>query len=240
MPHGNGSPGGATELERELREGRVGWWSRSASAEVRFLGRGAPDAPEPGVAWLAGARPQARMRQVHGATVLTGSAGECGAGDALVSPERGLALAVVTADCVPVLLAAEHRVAAIHAGWRGFVAGVVPGALAELGDAADVVAWIGPAIGACCYEVGEEVAAPVVARSSEAVLSPGRRGRPHVDLPLAVELELRRLGVREILRLGVCTACHSDLLESYRRDGAAAGRNRSFIWLRDGAGTQVG
>ena len=61
---------------------------------------------------------------------------------------------------------------------------------------------------------------------------------PHIDLPLAVEIELARLGVGEVRRLAVCTACHPETLESYRRDGAAAGRNRSFIWLREGFGTQ--
>lgn len=228
----------ATDLVRDLRDGRPGWRSRSASAEVRFLGRGVAEAADPGVAWLEGERPQARMRQVHGVTVLPGRPGECGTGDALVTSIRGLALSVVTADCVPVLLASRERIAAIHAGWRGFVAGIVPAALTELGAPEGVVAWIGPAIGACCYEVGEEVAAPVAARSSEAVRSPGGRGRPHVDLPLAVEIELARLGVREIRRLGVCTACHPDMLDSYRRDGAAAGRNRSFIWLREGGGIQ--
>ena len=222
----------------ELPGGLPGWRDRSASAEVRFLGRGAAGAPELEGGWLGRDRPQAQMRQVHGATVLAGRAGACGEGDALVTSIRGLALSVVTADCVPVLLAADDRVAAIHAGWRGFVGGVVAAALGGFAEPGGVVAWIGPAIGACCYEVGEEVAAPVAARSSAAVRLSGRRGRPHIDLPLAVEIELARLGVGEVRRLAVCTACHPETLESYRRDGAAAGRNRSFIWLREGSGTQ--
>ena len=227
-----------TALAQESPGGLPGWRDRSGSAEIRFLGRGEQGVRESDVAWLGRNRPQAWMRQVHGAKVLAGRSGECGEGDALATSTRGLALSVVTADCVPVLLAADDRVAAVHAGWRGFVGGVVAAALAEFADAGAVVAWIGPAIGACCYEVGEEVAAPVAARSSAAVRLSGRRGRPHIDLPLAVEIELARLGVGEVRRLAVCTACHPETLESYRRDGAAAGRNRSFIWLREGFGTQ--
>lgn len=174
------------------------------------------------------------MRQVHGAEVLAARAGDCGAGDAMVTVESGLALVVVTADCVPVLLAAPGKVAAIHAGWRGFVGGVVAAALARFEEPGKVTAWIGPAIGPCCYEVGEEVAAPVVARSSVAVRSPGSRGRPHLDLPLAVEIELARHGVVEVRRIACCTACHPRALESFRRDGPAAGRNTSLIWLAGG------
>jgi len=163
--------------------------------------------------------------------VLVARAGNCGDGDALVTVEPGLALLVVTADCVPVLLAAGTKVAAVHAGWRGFVDGVVAATLAQFEDPRRVTAWIGPAIGPCCYEVGEEVAAPVVDRSSVAVRSVGPRGRPHLDLPLAAEIELERGGVGEIRRISFCTACHPETLESYRRDGPAAGRNTSLIWL---------
>jgi copper oxidase (laccase) domain-containing protein len=131
-------------------------------------------------------------------------------------------------------------VAAVHAGWRGFVAGVIPAALARFAEPAAIIAWIGPAIGPCCYEVGDEVAEPVVARSAESVRKPGPRGRPHIDLALAAAIELARCGVGEIRRMAWCTACHPATLESYRRDGAAAGRNRSLIWLRDGAPDQDG
>ncbi len=178
------------------------------------------------------------MRQVHGATVLAGRAGACGEGDALVTSEPGLALVVVTADCVPILIAADHRVAAIHAGWRGLVGGVIPAAVARFEEPGRATAWIGPAIGPCCYEVGEEVALPVVERSSPAVRSQGPRGRPHLDLALAAEIALGRSGVGEIRRINVCTACHPSTLESYRREGSAAGRNLSLVWLRSASQRQ--
>jgi YfiH family protein len=169
------------------------------------------------VAWL---------RQVHSATVVDAAAGECGEGDALVAPAGDLALAVVTADCVPVLLAGGGRVAAVHAGWRGVAGRIVPATLERM-DAA--VAWIGPAIGPCCYEVGDDVAARVTAVSGDEVARPGPRGRPHLDLRRAVEIQVRASGVGEVHQIGPCTRCAGDVLRSYRRDGRGAGRNVSLI-----------
>lgn len=222
--------------------GTPGWRDRSAAAEVRFLGRSVDGGRSAVVAaaWVGERRARATMRQVHGATVLAARPGDCGEGDALVTTLPGLALEVVTADCVPILVASEDRVAAIHAGWRGLVGGVIAATLESFGDPSRAIAWIGPAIGACCYEVGAEVADPVVALAAAEVLAPGRRGRPHLDLGLAAEIVLERCGVGEIRRLALCTACHPQTLESYRRDGRAAGRNRSLIWLRAGAADQEG
>ncbi len=178
------------------------------------------------------------MHQVHGATVLVAREGDCGDGDALVTTVPGLALVVVTADCLPVLVAGAERVAAIHAGWRGLVSGVITATLERFADPSRVCAWIGPAIGPCCYEVGEEVAGQLVAQSSSVVRSNGPRGRPHLDLARAAEIELARCGVAEIRRLGSCTACHPRTLESFRRDGSAAGRNVSLIWRGVGGSGQ--
>ncbi|MEO8276141.1 MAG: polyphenol oxidase family protein [Thermoanaerobaculia bacterium] len=221
----------------ETRAGLPGWEDRTTAAEVRFLGRSAAgSSAEAGVrAWIGESRHVARMHQVHGATVLDARPGDCDEADALMTDQPELALTVVTADCVPILLASASRIAAVHAGWRGFVGGVVAAALDRFTDRSEVVAWIGPAIGPCCYEVGEDVALPVVARSSPAVRSIGERGRPHLDLGLAAEIELLRAGVSEVRRLTICTACHPQLLESYRRgkrEGRPAGRNLSFIWRR--------
>ena len=144
-----------------------------------------------------------------------------------------MALCVATADCVPVVLGAGDGVAAVHAGWRGVVAGVVDravGALAVAVGERPVAAWIGPAIGPCCYEVGEDVASRVVAASATGVARRGRGARPHLDLVAAVEIQLRGAGVEAIERLGPCTRCAPELLYSYRRDGAAAGRNLTYAW----------
>jgi len=210
------------------------WRAQAHDATALFLGRGAPrrdgewPAPllPPGVA-------RAWLRQVHSARVVAAAPGSCGEADALVTTDRGLALLVATADCVPVLLAAEAAVAAVHAGWRGVAAGVVAAAvesLARHGAPHELVAWIGPAIGPCCYEVGPEVAAAVAAASAAEVMRAGARGRPHVDLGRAVALQLGAAGVTRITRLPWCTRCHGEWLWSYRRDGESAGRNLAAIW----------
>ena len=93
-------------------------------------------------------------------------------------------------------------------------------------------AWIGPAIGVCCYEVGEEVADRVGAVGGPEVVRSGGGDRPHLDLARAVEYQLRRAGVESIERLGPCTRCSPRLLHSYRRDGAGAGRNLTYVWRR--------
>jgi YfiH family protein len=182
---------------------------------------------------LAGeTRPVAWARQVHGARVLAAAPGNCGEGDGLVARDRAVALGIVTADCVPVLLAGPRGIAAAHAGWRGIVAGVVAATLAELGGSpAECRAWIGPAIGPCCYETGPEVAEQLAAASHPAVVSPGPAGRPHVDLRRAVRRQLESAGVRHIEVLAPCTRCAADRLHSYRRDGRGGGRNHAFIWL---------
>lgn len=228
----NGSP------KPEVNSGIPGWSDRAAGAEVRFLGRspGGGRSGEIEASWAGTARRIAKVRQVHGKTIVAGHSGDCGEADALWTDLPELALEVVTADCVPVLLASPGRVAAVHAGWRGFVAGVLEVALSGFENPETVLAWVGPAIGPCCYEVGDEVADLVVARSAPQVRVPGRGARPHLDLPLAAEIALRGVGVAEVRRLVCCTACHPEWLESYRRDGAAAGRNRSWIWLRGGSG----
>ena len=177
----------------------------------------------------------AHLTQIHSAQVLEAMPGNCGEGDGLVTRRPGLALAVVTADCLPVVLVGADRLAVAHAGWRGLVAGVLPRAVNLLGAAPEtLVAWIGPAIGPCCYEVGEEVArsvagtleAPwrdrVVSRETE---------RPHLDLPATASLQLRALGVTQVTELGLCTSCRANQLWSYRREGEAAGRNFTLAWL---------
>ena len=205
------------------------WRGRLGGAHLLFVGRGAPgrDTPWPAALLPAGVE-RAWLRQVHAATVREARAGDCGEGDALLVGRTGLAAIVAVADCVPVLLAGARGLAAVHAGWRGLVAGVLPAALARLGriDAA----WIGPAIGPCCYEVSAEVAAAVVTASAPAVRRPGWRGRPHLDLAAAAAAQLAAAGVGSATILRHCTRCRGEWLESHRRDGGRAGRNLAAVW----------
>jgi len=163
----------------------------------------------------------AMNRQTHSARVNRGEAGVLGgAGDGLWTDESGVPLLAVTADCVPIALACSNgdrpALCVLHAGRIGILGGIVEAGVASLGGA--VAAAIGPAIGPCCYEVGEEVAAPYRTRFGAAVM----RGRK-LDLWRAVELSLLQAGVRSIERVDLCTACSPNLFFSHRRDGKPRG-----------------
>lgn len=224
-----------TELEPRQQNGFWVWSDSWQGVEVRFVGTGPPwqsetllpalDEPDPpAVAWA---------RQVHGSSVLEAGVGSSGEGDALISRQSDLAVSVVTADCVPVLLGGASVVAAIHAGWRGIEAGIVGETLSRIDlDRSRLIAWIGPSIRACCYEVEAEVAARIEAVSPRPVALPGPRGRPHLDLVGAVQAQLLQAGLSEIRVVSACTRCESDRLASYRREGKGGGRNISLAWLR--------
>jgi len=170
----------------------------------------------------------ANLKQVHSAVVLAADRADlCGEGDALITNKPGLAVSVRTADCYPILLAdpVSRAVAAVHAGWRGTAALIVRETLGRMHDEfgtkpANVIAAIGPGIGGCCYEVGEEVARQF-----------GRTARGHIDLAKANYHQLQEAGVplEHIHVNGSCTFCDAMRFYSYRRDKDAAGRMISFI-----------
>ncbi|AIV36982.1 peptidoglycan editing factor PgeF [Streptomyces sp. CCM_MD2014] len=178
------------------------------------------------------------MNQVHGADVAVVDApwGDRPVPrvDAVVTAERGLALAVLTADCVPVLLAdpVAGIAAAAHAGRPGLVAGVVPAAvraMTELGaDPARIVARTGPAVCGRCYEVPEQMRAEVAA-VEPAAHADTSWGTPAVDVSAGVHAQLERLGVRDRAQSPVCTRESKDHF-SYRRD-RTTGRLAGYVWL---------
>ncbi|GAB3178294.1 peptidoglycan editing factor PgeF [Streptomyces incanus] len=178
------------------------------------------------------------MNQVHGAdTVVVDEpwgARPVPEADAVVTARRGLALAVLTADCVPVLLAdpVAGVAAAAHAGRPGLVAGVVPAtvrAMTELGaDPARIVARTGPAVCGRCYEVPSQMRAEVAA-VEPAAYAETSWGTPAVDVAGGVHAQLERLGVSDRERSPVCTL-ESDDHFSYRRD-RATGRLAGYVWL---------
>ncbi len=195
----------------------------------RLLARDVKAAEKASPAWL---------KQRHSAEALrVEEPGFRGEGDALVVSRPGVAATVFVADCVPVLIAAGESVAAVHAGWRGLAGGVLTSAKRAMkraggADPGTAEAWIGPAIGPCCYEVGEDVAREVEAASGAEVVirRPGRK--PHLDLVLAASKQLAALGVDRASSSGRCVRCDPEWW-SYRRDGAGAGRNYAFIWRTD-------
>ena len=177
--------------------------------------------------------------QVHGADVRTIERGDDRLAvvqehaDALVAHDPSTAIGIRTADCVPILLHERdtHAVAAVHAGWRGVVGGVVQSALAHLAirarGARGIVAAIGPSIGPCCFEVGEEVATALAdAAPGDDRIVLRDRARPHVDLRRAVRLQLLAHGVDDasIEDVPGCTRCDAERFFSHRRDGARSGR----------------
>ena len=177
------------------------------------------------------------LRQVHGHGVVDADAappvGEPEA-DAAISRAAGRVLAILSADCLPVLLAAVDgcEVAAVHAGWRGLSAGVLEATIAALRTPpARLLAWLGPCIGAVSYEVGAEVRAAFVAADVDAAtaFTPTRAGHWTCDL---VALARRRLHAAGVTRLsgGDFDTCTDPRFYSYRRDGAISGRFASLIW----------
>ncbi|GAC1393459.1 MAG: peptidoglycan editing factor PgeF [Polyangiales bacterium] len=185
--------------------------------------------------------------QVHGATVRVVGAGDDPRtvvreeADALVSRDSEIPIGVRVADCVPILLLDERtgHVAAVHAGWRGVVGGVLASAVVTLIDHAAgrprLTAAIGPCIGPCCFEVGDEVAVQLAdaAPGDGAVVLRNRAdgAKPHVDLRRAVRLQLRALGVDDgsIEDVAGCTRCDTERFFSFRRDGARSGRHIAAI-----------
>jgi polyphenol oxidase len=141
--------------------------------------------------------------------------------DGLWSDRPGQAMALLTADCLPIALARANGtpgLAVLHVGWKGLLAGIVESGARALGDG-PLAAAIGPGIGPCCYEVGEEVAGPYRERFGEDVL----RER-NLDLPEAAARALRAAGVEPVERSSHCTACEPELFFSHRRDRGITGR----------------
>lgn len=189
-----------------------------------------------------------RARQVHGRAVVRANAATKALAedaDALVSDVPGLPIGIVTADCLPVLIAAPSgAVAAAHAGWRGLASGVLTAAvdaLREIAPDADrAVAVIGPHVTSSCYEVDEPVVQGCVARFGEAatfaVLQPTRAGHWQIDLARLARLDLVRAGLDEAriaVLEGACTACDAERFYSFRRDGPGGGRLFHYIAARE-------
>ena len=222
-----GDAPGPYEVVFSTREGGV---SEGPYASLN-LGRATADEPERvdenrrRLCAEAGAQPEALAMnyQHHSADVLRARAGSRGErGDGLWTEERGLPVLALAADCLPIALArangAKPAVAVLHAGWRGLVGGIAAEGVKTLGGGL-VAAMIGPGIGPCCYEVGEEVAAPFRLAFGMGLYRDGK-----LDLWGAAERALRAAGVARVDRVDLCTACNPDRFFSHRRDAGLTGR----------------
>jgi YfiH family protein len=163
----------------------------------------------------------AMNRQVHGAIVNRAVAGERGRdGDGLWTDEPGIPMLKLTADCLPVALARQNgspALAVLHAGRLGLLEGIVEAGVAALGGS-HLAAAVGPGIGPCCYEVGDDIRDAYRTRFGPTVV----RGR-NLDLWTAAERVLRDAGVESVERADVCTACNAEFF-SHRRDSGVTGR----------------
>jgi YfiH family protein len=188
------------------------------------------------------------LHQVHGTDVVEAdSAPPLVHADAAVSRTRHHACAVLTADCLPLLLADRDGtvVAVAHAGWRGLAGvaggknggraggGIIEATVARIGvPGSRLVAWLGPAIGAAAYEVGEDVYRAFIAgdAGAAAAFQPGRPGKFHADLCALARRRLQSVGVTAIHGGGYCTYSDPERFFSYRRDGQT-GRMATVIWI---------
>jgi len=141
--------------------------------------------------------------------------------DGHVIREPELAALVFVADCLPVALAGEGAVTMLHCGWRGLAGGIVERGVEAVSASA---AAVGPGIGPCCYEVGEEVLARFLPLGESVA-----KGRM-LDLPEVARLLLERAGVERIETAGNCTSCEPEFFFSHRRDGAKTGRQGGLVW----------
>ena len=180
------------------------------------------------------------LNQVHGIAVHPVSNDALGApeADAACAHEAGLACIVMTADCLPVLFCdrAGTVVAAAHAGWRGLQAGVLEASIAAMGcEPAEILAWLGPAIGPQAFEVGGEVRDAFMAEQAEATAAfvpSANEGKWLADIYQLARLRLAHAGVSAVYGGEHCTFSDGERFYSYRRDGQT-GRMASLIWLAD-------
>lgn len=227
--------------------GRAGGAASASAAGLdlaRYAGRD-PEQVAQNMRWLAGAvgvptGRWAQSRQVHGITVRRvhapdglGDDGSAADGQALAV--RGGAGVVLTADCLPVVVAGAGAVAVLHAGWRGLADGVLEAgvlALRELGAHGRLEALIGPGAGGCCYQVGPEVRA---AFAADGVL--GRPDAAPIDLKAIAARRLHAAGVAQVHDCALCTICAVDPATgrrrffSHRADGGTTGRQAGIAWL---------
>jgi polyphenol oxidase len=170
-------------------------------------------------------------RQVHGprvrrATEPPGTGRPVAEEDGQATARTDLAALVFVADCLPIVLAGEGAVAALHGGWRPLAAGIVEDGVAavrELGGGAEVHAALGPSARGCCYEVGEEVHAHFAHHDA-------RVGERNLDLAKVATEQLGAAGVEHVHDVGLCTLCWFGLFFSHRRDGGVTGRQAGVVW----------
>jgi hypothetical protein len=172
------------------------------------------------------------LQQVHGTRIIDAANPDDGVADGSIAARSSVVCAVMTADCLPILLCSKdgERVAAVHGGWRGLAAGVLAAAVEALGTN-ELAAWLGPAIGPEAFEVGDEVRSAFVDQYAELAetFHPTDEGRWLADIYAIARSQLTALGIPECYGGGFCTYSDTERFFSYRRDGTT-GRMATLIW----------
>jgi hypothetical protein len=183
-------------------------------------------------------RSMVSLLQVHGTRVVEfpeadREGGRAQADGVIVRPhrDRGVAVALLYADCVPVVLVGEEDVAILHCGWKGLLAGVIASGARALAERPRM-AFIGPSIGPCCYEVGSELAAAFSERFGPDVVGEG----PRLDLWASASRALEEAGLERgsVVNGRLCSHCLPDLFYSHRREGPATGRHGAVVYTHGG------
>ena len=176
------------------------------------------------------------LSQLHGTGCVDAAEAKAGAkADASFCRKPGIVCAVLTADCLPVLLCDEAAtvVGAVHAGWRGLAAGVIESAVTAMAvPGSTLMAWLGPAIGPKVFEVGPEVRSAFVTHDIQAASAfvPGSKGKWYCDIHTLAHRRLNKLGICRVASADFCTAQDTERFYSYRRE-RITGRMASCIWL---------
>lgn len=177
------------------------------------------------------------LDQVHGVTVVNAPTGNIAIADASFTQEANVVCAVLTADCLPILLCDKQgvQVAAIHAGWRSLCGGIIEKTIQQFSRTQDVMAWLGPAIGPQAFEVGTDVLAAFEAAQcgdmAHTAFTAKADNKYWANIYALAKMRLAYAGVRHIYGGNFCTVTESDRFYSYRRDGIT-GRMASFIYKR--------
>lgn len=185
---------------------------------------------------LAIARPVAYLAQQHTRIVSTWPVIQTPS-DGIIADQPGAACAVLTADCLPLLLCSRdgQQIAAVHAGWRGLASGILSRAVAQMPTSpAQLMLWIGPAICQNCFQVGDDVRDSFLTALGDVAVNrhfSADQDRWRADLPGLAEHQARVLGIASITQSGLCTSCRSDQFYSYRRH-KDSGRFASIIWRK--------
>ena len=173
------------------------------------------------------------LEQTHSNICLEASSAEC-IGDAVITQEKGVVCAVLTADCLPIFISNQHgtQVGVVHAGWKGVLNGVIESTIAKFSDT-NLLAHFGPAISQTAFTVGDDVYQQFIGKDVKLKDAFIQKGDKHqLDIYQAARIILKDLGVESITGGDECTFKQKDKYFSYRRDGEKSGRMAHLIWIK--------